>query len=145
LEKIKNSGRKAKEKARSGAHKTTTVARSQAGGFATFIREQGVVGLAVGFILGAGVAKVVTSLVNDIINPIIGGLLGQAGGLKSATFKIGAATVAWGSFVGAVIDFVIIAAVVYLGVKILHLDRLDVKSDKPPLAKVPPINAKLGK
>ena len=145
MEKIKRSGRKAKEKARSGAQKTTAVARSQAGGFATFIREQGVVGLAVGFILGAGVAKVVTSLVNDIINPIIGGLLGQSGGLKSATFKVGSATVAWGSFVGAVIDFVIIAAVVYLGVKILHLDRLDVKSDKPPLAKVPPINAKLGR
>ncbi len=145
MEKIKNSSRKAREKARSGAQKTTSVARKQAGGFTTFIREQGVVGLAVGFILGAAVAKVVTSLVNDVINPVIGGLLGQTGGLKSATFKLGSATVAWGSFIGTMIDFFIIAGVVYLGVKILHLDRLDVKSDKPPLAKVPVINAKLGR
>jgi large conductance mechanosensitive channel len=41
-------------------------------GFLNFIREQGVVGLAVGFILGGSVSKVVTSLVTDIINPVLG-------------------------------------------------------------------------
>ena len=40
-------------------------------GFIAFIREQGVVGLAVGFILGGAIAKMVTSLVNDMINPLI--------------------------------------------------------------------------
>ncbi len=141
MEEIK---RKSKEAVKTTASKTRTVARSQAGGFATFIREQGVVGLAVGFILGAAVAKVVTSLVNDVINPLIGGLMGRTESIKTAVWTVGGAQVAIGSFIGTLIDFTIIAAVVYFGVKILRLDRLDVKTDKP-LAKVPAINAKLGK
>jgi large conductance mechanosensitive channel len=136
--------RKSKEKAKSGARKTKSVAKNQAGGFATFIREQGVVGLAVGFILGAAVAKVITSLVNDIINPIIGGLMGRTESIKTAVWTVGSVQVAIGSFIATLIDFMIIAAVVYFGVKILRLDRLDVKSEKQ-LAKVPPITAKLGK
>ena len=45
-------------------------------GFLDFIREQGVVGLAVGFILGGAVSKLVASLVNDLINPLLGAALG---------------------------------------------------------------------
>ncbi len=136
--------RKSKEKAVSGALKTKSVAKTQAGGFATFIREQGVVGLAVGFILGAAVAKVITSLVNDIINPIIGGLMGRTESIKTAVWTVGSVQVAVGSFISSLIDFMIIAAVVYFGVKILRLDRLDVKGEKQ-LAKVPAISAKIGK
>lgn len=144
MEKIKNSGRKAKEKARVGAQKTRSVARNQAGGFTTFVREQGVVGLAVGFILGAAIAKVVTSLVNDIINPLVGGMLGQTENLKSLTWQVGSAQVMIGSFISTLIDFTIVAAVVYFGIKILKLDKLDVKPEKQ-LAKVPTIDAKLGR
>ncbi len=90
-----------------------------------FIREQGVVGLAVGFILGGAVSKVVTALVTDIINPIIGVLLGSAGGLSSATFQIGGVMILWGNFISVIIDFLIIALVVYYGVKGLGLDKLD--------------------
>ncbi|MFO0955487.1 MAG: large conductance mechanosensitive channel protein MscL [Candidatus Saccharibacteria bacterium] len=99
-------------------------------GFMDFIREQGVVGLAVGFILGAAVAKVVSSLVNDIVNPLVGLALGSADGLKSANFKLAGATIAYGSFLATLLDFAIIAAVVYFGVKILGLDRMDKKKDK---------------
>ena len=132
------------ERIKNTARKTRTVARSQAGGFATFIREQGVVGLAVGFILGAAVAKVVTSLVNDIINPLIGGLMGRTESIKTAVWTVGSAQVMIGSFISTLIDFTIIAAVVYFGIKILKLDRIDVKPEKQ-LAKVPTIDAKLGK
>lgn len=62
--------------------------------FIDFIREQGVVGLAVGFMLGGAVSKVVASLVGDIINPVLGIALGAAGDLKSATVAIGGASVA---------------------------------------------------
>ncbi len=99
-------------------------------GFMDFIREQGVVGLAVGFILGAAVAKVVSSFVTDIINPLIGLALGSANGLKAASAKLGGATIAYGSFLATLIDFAIVAAVVYFGVKILGLDKLDKKKDK---------------
>ena len=57
--------------------------------FINFIREQGVMGLAIGFILGGAVSKVVASFVEDIINPIIGIVLGATGALDEAVFKIG--------------------------------------------------------
>jgi len=96
-------------------------------GFMDFIREQGVVGLAVGFILGGAVSKLVASLVTDIINPVIGIALGAVGGLKDAYVQAGPARILWGSFVSTTIDFLVIALVVYYGVKLLGLDKLDLK------------------
>lgn len=93
--------------------------------FITFIREQGVVGLAVGFILGGAVSKVVASLVSDVINPIIGAVFGSTSGL--AGMMLG--PVALGSFVTVLIDFIIVAAVVFFIFKKLGLDRMDVKSE----------------
>ncbi|NBV77536.1 MscL family protein [bacterium] len=90
-------------------------------GFMQFIREQGVVGLATGFILGGAVSKTVTALVNDIVNPLIGMVLGSTEGLKA--MKVG--PIMLGDFVSVTIDFVIIAAVVYFVVKGLGLDKLD--------------------
>ncbi len=92
-----------------------------------FIRNQGVVGLAVGFILGGAVSKVVTALVTDIINPIIGVALGAVDGLKEAKLSIGSADILIGDFFSVTIDFLIIAAVVYYGVKGLGLEKLDKK------------------
>ncbi len=97
-------------------------------GFIDFIREQGVVGLAVGFILGGAISKVVSGLVNDIINPLLGSLLGGAN-LDQLAWQVGENKVMFGSFVNTTIDFIIIALVVYFGVKILKLDRLDKKKD----------------
>lgn len=96
-------------------------------GFVDFIREQGVVGLAVGFILGGAVSKVVSSLVSDIINPIVGVVLGAAGDLSSLSLAIGPIKIHYGNFLAVLVDFVIIAAVVYFGVKGLRLDKLDRK------------------
>ena len=98
-------------------------------GFMDFVREQGVVGLAVGFILGGAIAKLVASLVADLINPVLGLFLGAVGGLKEVYLQIGTAKLMWGSFVSSLIDFLIIALVVYYGVKLLRLDKLDKKRD----------------
>lgn len=89
--------------------------------FLQFIREQGVVGLAIGFILGGAVSKVVSSLVEDIINPIIGAVFGSTEGL--ATMMLG--PVAVGHFVAVMIDFIIVAAVVFFIFKRLGVDKLD--------------------
>ncbi|MBU1200345.1 MscL family protein [Patescibacteria group bacterium] len=99
-------------------------------GFLEFVREQGVVGLAVGFILGGSVSKVVSSLVKDIINPILGIFLGATGNLGSYSLKVGSSEILWGNFLSILIDFVIIAFVVYFGVKKLGLDKLDKKKEK---------------
>ncbi|MCL4374760.1 MscL family protein [Patescibacteria group bacterium] len=96
-------------------------------GFIHFIREQGVVGLAVGFILGGAVAKLVSALVTDLINPILGLVLGLAKGLDTATVKLGPAKFMVGNFISNLIDFLVIALVVYYGVKLLRLDKLDKK------------------
>jgi len=99
-------------------------------GFVEFIREQGVTGLAVGFMLGGAVSKVVTALIVDIIDPIIGGLLGFASGLTYASFTVGNATIYYGDFISVMIDFVVIALVIYAGVKIMKLDKLKPKEAK---------------
>jgi len=109
------------------AQKVATHAQSAMADFMDFIREQGVIGLAIAVVLGAAVTKLVGSLVNDIINPMIGILLGKAGDLASYTITIGTAEIMWGSFVNSIIDFVIIALVVYLGVRLLKLDKVDKK------------------
>lgn len=96
-------------------------------GFIDFIRKQGVVGLAVGFILGGAVSKVVSALVTDIINPILSLALGAAGDLKTAAIGIGSVKILYGDLISVLIDFFIIAFVVYFGVKWLKLDKLDKK------------------
>lgn len=99
-------------------------------GFVNFIREQGVVGLAVGFILGGAVSKLVSSLVENIINPLVGALLGKVDLADKVVHLSGDVTLRWGAVLGTLIDFVIVAGVVYFGVKILKLDKLDAKKDK---------------
>lgn len=99
-------------------------------GFFNFIREQGVVGLAVGFILGGAVSKVVTALVTDIINPILGLAIGKAGDLATASFHISSAEMKYGDLISVSIDFIVVALVVYFGVKLIGLDRLDRKKEE---------------
>lgn len=93
-------------------------------GFVEFIRKQGVVGLAIGFLLGGAVSKIVTALVTDIINPLIGAALGSVD-LIDRKFSIGTAEFLWGHFISALVDFIVVAAVVYYGFKLLRLDKLD--------------------
>ncbi len=96
-------------------------------GFMEFIRKQGVVGLAVGFILGGAVKEVVSALIDDLVSPVLGLVLGAAGNLDNAVLKLGKVTFMWGHFVSTMLDFVVIAAIVYFGVKGLGLDKLDKK------------------
>lgn len=93
-------------------------------GFIDFIREQGVVGLAVGFILGGAVSKTVSSLVDNIINPLVGIALGKVN-LSDKLISVGSATIKYGAFLSTVVDFLIVAAVVYWGVNALGLNKLD--------------------
>lgn len=96
-------------------------------GFLDFVREQGVVGLAVGFILGGAVSKLVAALVEDIISPILSLGLQNIENLSEAYVQIGEAKIMWGDFLNVLIDFLVIALVVYYGVKFLKLDKLDKK------------------
>lgn len=91
-------------------------------GFMDFIRNQGVVAVAVGFVLAGAVAKMVTALVTDIIDPLIGLVLVNAENLKNAKFMIRNVEILWGDFISTTIDFLIIALVVYFTIKLLGID-----------------------
>ncbi len=93
--------------------------------FILFVRQQGVIGLAVAVVLGGAVQKVVTALVNDILTPLISIVLGQNTDLATASFTIGRAKFLYGDFISNLIDFFIIAFAIYLLVKIIHADMLD--------------------
>lgn len=96
-------------------------------GFLDFVRKQGVVGFAVGFMVGGAATRLVGSLVTDVINPLLGLVIGAAGDLSDESFLIGSAVVKWGNLAKTAIDFVIIAAIVYAGVRMFGLDRVDKK------------------
>ena len=103
------------------------------GGFMEFIRTQGVVGLAVGLVLGGAVTILVKSLVDNLVMPPLGFILGSAEGLKGLQINIGRtpagqdAILHYGVFLNDLINFVVIAVVIYLIVHILGFDKLDRK------------------
>lgn len=103
--------------------KIKNIKNKQINGFKDFLRNQGVLPLAVGFILGGAVSKLVTSLVSDIIYPILSGLLGGVEGLEEKYFMIGNASIKYGIFINTLIDFIVVAFVVYIGIKILGIDE----------------------
>ena len=91
------------------------------GGFLDFMRERGVAGFAIGFILGGAAQTLVQALMNDIVNPLIGIFLGPVHNL--AAYGIGGFRI--GDFISVLINFVILCLVVYLIFKVLHLEKLD--------------------
>ena len=101
-------------------------------GFVDFIREQGVVGLAVGLILGVAAKSLIDSLVNNIFSPIIGLLTGGVS-LQHKTLCVKHAggvcktALSYGQFLNDFISFLIVVALVYFVVKSLKLDTLDRK------------------
>ena len=84
--------------------------------FNDFLTKYGVIGLAVAFVMGAAVTKLVTALVTDLIMPIIGAVI-PGGDWRAATLNVGSIKFMVGDFVGALIDFIIIAVVIFIIVK----------------------------
>jgi large conductance mechanosensitive channel len=94
--------------------------------FKEFAMRGSVIDLAVGVIIGAAFGKIVTSLVDDILMPIIGVF---AGGIdfSERVSEIAGAEVRWGAFVQNIIDFLIVAFIIFLIVRTMN--RL--KRDQP--------------
>jgi large conductance mechanosensitive channel len=97
--------------------------------FKAFAMRGNVVDLAVAVVIGGAFGKIVTSLVDNIITPVIGSLLGGID-LTSFALHAGAATLAYGKFFQAVIDFVIIAFVIFVTIKTMN--RLKTKEEAVP-------------
>lgn len=100
-------------------------------GFLTFIREQGIIGLAVGLAVGAAAGDTVKKLVEAFINPVVQFIVGSGDKLATAHYELHLwgryADFQWGAFVSSAISLIATAFVVYLIIHGLKLDRLDKK------------------
>lgn len=90
--------------------------------FKAFVMRGNVLDLAVGVIIGGAFGKIIGSLVNDILMPLVGLILGGIN-FAEQSFKVGEALVKWGAFVQAIIDFILIAFVIFLIVKAANSAR----------------------
>ncbi|MCC6601806.1 MAG: large-conductance mechanosensitive channel protein MscL [Anaerolineae bacterium] len=84
--------------------------------FKAFIAKGNVLDLAVAVIMGGAFGAIVTSLVNDIVMPLIGVILGGVSFTELA-IQVGDATITYGNFIQAVINFLIIAFVIFMFVR----------------------------
>jgi large conductance mechanosensitive channel len=111
--------------------------------FKQFAMRGNVVDMAVGIIIGAAFGKIVTSLVNDVIMPPIGLLLGgvnftdlritiKPASLNDAGEIVKGVTLNWGNFVQVVIDFLIVAFVIFMLIK--GMNSLKKKEEEAPAA-----------
>ena len=84
--------------------------------FKEFVLRGNVMDMAVGVILGAAFGRIITSLVNDVLMPVIGLLLGGVN-FGNLEYSLGNTVIKYGSFLQAVLDFTIIAFVIFLTVR----------------------------
>lgn len=99
--------------------------------FRKFIMKGNVIDLAVAVILGAAFTAIVTSLTQDIIMPLIGLLLGGID-FSSLAIQVGDAVVAYGKFIQAIINFLLVAFVLFLIIRSLN------RAKKPEAPAAPP-------
>lgn len=86
--------------------------------FKEFLQEYKVIGLAIALIIGTAATALVKSIVDNLVMPIITPFI-PGGAWQTATFSIGPIVIGWGALLGAVINFLIIAWVVFLIAKAL--------------------------
>jgi large conductance mechanosensitive channel len=129
-----------------GAKKATGMLKE----FKEFAMRGNVVDLAVGVVIGAAFGKIVTSMVSDVITPVIGFVTPGGADLKEKYFSLQplktmgtnnvimplaeaqkhGAVIAYGSFLGAVVDFVIVAFCIFIVVKLIN--KLHAPPPPPP-------------
>jgi len=90
--------------------------------FKEFAMRGNVIDLAVGVVIGAAFQKIITAMVTSIITPLIGVML-KGKNVNDLAFKVGEAEVKYGLFIQAVIDFVLVALVIFLFIKAINRFR----------------------
>lgn len=112
--------------------------------FKKFIMRGSVVDMSVGIIIGGAFGKIVSSLVNDVLMPPIGLLLGGVDfsslyinlsgkhyqSLQAAT-EAGAATINYGVFINSILNFIIVAAAIFIVIKAINKLHIKTKEEPP--------------
>jgi len=110
--------------------------------FKTFAVKGNMIDMAVGIIIGAAFGKIISSLVGDVIMPPLGVLIGGVDfsdlvvTLKAAEGELPAVVLAYGKFIQSIIDFLIIALAIFMGVKVIN--RLKREEEAAPAPPPPP-------
>ena len=100
--------------------------------FKTFIARGNVMDLAVGVIIGGAFSAITTSLINDIVMPILGIFTGSVS-FAELSFTVNGAVIAYGNFIQAILNFIIMAFVVFCLVKAMNkLHRKKEEAPPPP-------------
>lgn len=104
--------------------------------FREFAMRGNVMDLAIAVIIGGAFGKIITSLVGDVLMPLIGLVLGGINFSEQA-FTVGAAVVKWGAFVQSIIDFVIIAFVIFMLVRTMNRMKKEEPAEAPTTKECP--------
>ena len=108
--------------------------------FKAFIQRGNVLDLAVAVIMGGAFGAIVSALVDNILTPIIGLLMGGVN-FSGLGLTIGEATIGYGAFIQAIIDFVIVAFVIFMIVRAVN--NMSNKEEEAPAPPEPTDEAKL--
>lgn len=118
--------------------------------FKAFAFKGNIVDMAIGVIIGGAFGKIVTSFVNDIVMPCVTALIAMGGakdageGLKSLAYTTEAGVaIPYGSFIGGIVDFLIVALVVFFVMKkflgaLQNMKKAEEKPAEPPAPPAPP-------
>lgn len=115
--------------------------------FKSFISRGNVIDMAVGVIMGSSFTKIVTSLVNEVMMPAIGMIIGNTSFenfkyvISPATEEVAESAIYYGKFIQNVVDFLIVAAVVFLMVKLIN--SFHRKKEEAPAAPPAPTAAEI--
>lgn len=99
--------------------------------FKEFAMKGNIVDLAVAVIIGGAFGKIVTALTDSLIMPIIAMIMGK-GGMSEVTFTVGKTVFPVGVFIQAVIDFILIAIVLFLIIKAMNSTKKKEAAAPPP-------------
>lgn len=99
------------------AEATPPVKKSFIQEFVEFLEKFSVIGLAIAFVIGQAASKLISALVNDIVTPLVGLFMPGVGDLNKVQFTVGNSTFSIGDLISNVINFLIIAVIVFLAYK----------------------------
>jgi large conductance mechanosensitive channel len=105
--------------------------------FRDFVMRGNVLDLAVAVVMGAAFTAIINSLVNDIIMPIVGVILGGID-FSSLSITIGSAVIAYGNFLQAIVNFVLVALALFLVIKAINTAQKRFAKEKDEAAPAAP-------
>ena len=105
----------------------TPVKKSFIQEFMDFLQKFSVIGLAIAFVIGQAASKLISAFVNDLITPLIGLLTPNVGDLNKVGLTVGSSTFSYGDLISNIINFLIIALIVFLAYK--QLSKIGLMKD----------------